>query len=109
MKAALDYAVKLTRSPQQMAEADVQALRDAGWSDEDVMDIAEVTAWFGPSRHTHVALDDAIEQGAVLQPAGGGAGGRGLRSPERSPARPPPPWSPRKYVRAAIISAVAAP
>jgi uncharacterized peroxidase-related enzyme len=44
--AALAYAEKLTREPTQMTEADVQRLRDAGWSDEDVMDIAEVTAMF---------------------------------------------------------------
>ncbi len=49
MKAALDYAVKLTRRPTEMAEADVQALRDAGWTDEDVMDIAEVTGLFNMS------------------------------------------------------------
>ena len=46
MKLALDHAVKLTRSPASMTEADVQALRDAGWTDEDVMDITEVTALF---------------------------------------------------------------
>jgi uncharacterized peroxidase-related enzyme len=46
MRLALDYAVKLTRTPQQMTESDVQTLRDAGWSDEDVMDIAEVAAIF---------------------------------------------------------------
>ena len=46
MKRALDYAVKLTRSPEQMTEADVRLLRGSGWSDEDVMDIAEVTALF---------------------------------------------------------------
>jgi uncharacterized peroxidase-related enzyme len=44
--AALAYAEKLTREPERMSEADVQRLRDAGWSDEDVMDIAEVTAMF---------------------------------------------------------------
>ena len=46
MKHALDYAVKLTRSPARMVEDDVRLLRDSGWSDEDVMDIAEVTALF---------------------------------------------------------------
>ena len=46
MKRALDYALKLTRSPDAMAEDDVQRLRDAGWTDEDVMDITEVTALF---------------------------------------------------------------
>jgi uncharacterized peroxidase-related enzyme len=49
MKAALDYAVKLTREPAAMTAADVQRLRDAGWSDEDVMDIAEVTGMFNMS------------------------------------------------------------
>ena len=46
MRAALDYAVKLTLRPAELEEADVQALREAGWRDEDVMDIAEVTALF---------------------------------------------------------------
>ncbi len=48
-KAALDYAVKLTREPTTMTGADVQHLRDAGWSDEDIMDIAEVTGMFNMS------------------------------------------------------------
>jgi len=42
----LDFAVKLTERSAACTEADVQALRDAGWSDEDVMDIAEVSAMF---------------------------------------------------------------
>jgi uncharacterized peroxidase-related enzyme len=46
MKWALDYSLKLTLSPDAMAEEDVQSLRDAGWTDEDVMDITEVTALF---------------------------------------------------------------
>lgn len=49
MKAALDYAVKLTLRPREMEEADVDALRAAGWTDEDVMDIAEVTGIFNMS------------------------------------------------------------
>ena len=46
MKAALDYSLKLTRTPQLMVEADTQGLRDEGWTDESVMDIAEVAAMF---------------------------------------------------------------
>ncbi len=46
MKAALDYAIRLTREPSRMSEHDVVRLREAGWTDEDVMDIAEVTAMF---------------------------------------------------------------
>ena len=46
VRAMLDYARKLTLRPTEMAEADVEELRAAGWTDEDVMDIAEVTAMF---------------------------------------------------------------
>lgn len=49
LKAALDFAVKLTLRPKEMEEADVEALRAAGWSDEDVMDVAEVTGLFNMS------------------------------------------------------------
>jgi uncharacterized peroxidase-related enzyme len=48
-KAALDYAVKLTLRPTEMRDADVEALRRAGWTDEDVMDVAEVTGLFNMS------------------------------------------------------------
>ena len=49
VEAMLDFAVKLTMRPREMAEADVEALRRVGWSDEDVMDIAEVTGLFNMS------------------------------------------------------------
>lgn len=45
-KAALDYAVKLTRAIESITEADVEGLRALGWTDEEIMDIAEVTAIF---------------------------------------------------------------
>jgi uncharacterized peroxidase-related enzyme len=45
-RAMLDYALKLTLHPTEMGARDVTALRDAGWTDEDVMDIAEVTGMF---------------------------------------------------------------
>jgi uncharacterized peroxidase-related enzyme len=46
VRAMLDYARKLTLHPTAMSEADVDRLRAAGWTDEDVMDIAEVTGMF---------------------------------------------------------------
>ena len=45
-RAMLDYAVKLTEQSSRCSEADVEALRKAGWTDDDVMDIAEVAAMF---------------------------------------------------------------
>lgn len=45
-RAMLDYAVKLTRTPDECAEADIARLRDVGFSDEDVLHIVEITAFF---------------------------------------------------------------
>ena len=45
-RAMLDFAVKLTEESSGCTEADVEALREAGWADEDIMDIAEVAAMF---------------------------------------------------------------
>lgn len=42
----LTYAVKLTLTPGEMAEADVDALRAAGFSDRDILDIVEVTSYY---------------------------------------------------------------
>lgn len=40
------YALKLTRSPSAMAEADVDVLRDAGFSDRDIVDANQVVSYF---------------------------------------------------------------
>ena len=45
-RAMCDFAVKLTRSPASIEEADVQRLRSAGFSEEDAWDVAEVAAMF---------------------------------------------------------------
>jgi len=45
-RAMLDFAVKLTEQSQRCSEEDVEGLREAGWSDEEIMDIAEVAAMF---------------------------------------------------------------
>lgn len=45
-RAMLDFAVKLTEASHLMTEEDVEALRRAGWSDEDIFDIAETAGMF---------------------------------------------------------------
>ena len=44
--AALDYATKLTLDATHMTQADVQSLREVGYSDQQIVDIAHVAAWF---------------------------------------------------------------
>lgn len=43
--AMLEYAEKMTLRPSEITETDVQALRHAGWSDEEILDIAAVTSY----------------------------------------------------------------
>lgn len=45
-QALLAFAEKLTLTPGEMRHADVEALRAAGWSDEDVHDATQVIAYF---------------------------------------------------------------
>lgn len=47
--AFLAYAVKLSTVPEQVEDADLQALRDHGLSDDDVWDVGAVTAFFAMS------------------------------------------------------------
>ena len=42
----LRFAVKLTRTPGAMEDADVEAMRSAGFSDRDILDIVEVVGYY---------------------------------------------------------------
>jgi uncharacterized peroxidase-related enzyme len=42
----LDFAVKLTEESDLCDDEDIEALREAGWNDEAIMDIAQVAAMF---------------------------------------------------------------
>ncbi|MCH2264835.1 MAG: peroxidase [SAR324 cluster bacterium] len=42
----LDYAAKLTREPWSMVEADVQSLRESGFSDVAILDIVQVAGYY---------------------------------------------------------------
>ena len=58
----LAYAVKLTRTPGEMTASDVEDLRAAGFSDRDVLDIVEVTAYY--------AYANRITDGLGVEPEG---------------------------------------
>ncbi len=45
-RAILDYACKLTLTPGEMTEADIQALREVGLDDPTIHDVVQVTALF---------------------------------------------------------------
>jgi uncharacterized peroxidase-related enzyme len=56
-RAMLDFAVKLTESPERITDDDVQELRDAGFSQEAVWDIGAVTAFFNLSNRMAALAD----------------------------------------------------
>ena len=45
-RALLDYASKLTREPWSMQEADVEAVRNAGWSDAAILDLNLTVSYY---------------------------------------------------------------
>jgi uncharacterized peroxidase-related enzyme len=56
-RAMLDFAWALTTAPHDIAEADRQALRDVGFSDNDIFDICDVTAFFNYTNRMAHGLD----------------------------------------------------
>jgi uncharacterized peroxidase-related enzyme len=56
-RAMLDFAVLLTNVPYAVEEADRQALRDVGFSEKDIWDIAAVASFFNMSNRMASATD----------------------------------------------------
>ena len=67
-RALCAYAEKLTQHPGEMTETDVSALRDVGFSDRDVLDIAEVVGYYAYVNRIADGLGVSIE--TWLEPDG---------------------------------------
>lgn len=52
----LDFATKLTQTPQKMTQGDADALRLAGFSDEDIVDAAQLIGYFNYSNRVMDSL-----------------------------------------------------
>ena len=89
--AMLEYAEKLTLSPGDMDQADVQKLRNTGWTDRDVLDIVQVCAYFNFRVRVVDGLGLEIADSQV-QRARVGAAGAAKLAEERGVAMPPDPW-----------------
>lgn len=55
-RAMLDFAVKMTRASNTIGEEDRQALRDAGFSDRGIWDIAEVAGFYNMTNRMASAI-----------------------------------------------------
>lgn len=56
-RAMLDFAVKMTEASHRIEEADRQALRDLGFTDRDIWDIAAVAGFFNMTNRMASATD----------------------------------------------------
>lgn len=55
--AMLEFAEKLTEQPAKITDGDRKALREAGFSDRDIWDIASTTAFYNMSNRVAAAVD----------------------------------------------------
>ncbi len=60
-KLAMGYARKLTEAPGAMVAADVAGLREAGFSDGEILEINQVTAYFSYANRTVLGLGCSTE------------------------------------------------
>ena len=61
-RAMLAYAVKLTHTPGDMVSEDVVRLRVEGFTDRDILDIAEVTAYYAYANRIADGLGVSTEE-----------------------------------------------
>lgn len=60
MRAIVDYAVKLTRTPHLMTKADLQPLRDLGLNDGDILDLTNAVAMFAWANRLMLTLGEPV-------------------------------------------------
>ena len=60
-KLAMDYARQLTLDPASVSEESVKAMRKAGYSDGEILEINQVTAYFGYANRTVLGLGCSTE------------------------------------------------
>lgn len=57
----LEYSEKLTVSPASVSETDITSLREAGFTDRDILDICEVASYFAYVNRIADGLGVALE------------------------------------------------
>ena len=69
-KALMDYAVKLTRTPEAMTRADLEDLRRLGYSDRALLDATHVIGYFNHINRLADALGVDLEPEMPPDPRG---------------------------------------
>jgi uncharacterized protein YciW len=92
--AMLEFAEKLTLTPSNMREEDVQKLRTVGWTDRDILDIVHVCAYFNFRVRVVDGLGLEVADWQV-QRARAGAQRAAKLAEERGVTMPSDPWKVR--------------
>ena len=90
----LEWVEKLTLTPALCTEADIQGLRDVGWTDRDILDIAHVCAYFAFRVRIVDGLGLDIAPTSIEDIQAGSERAAELAS-ERGVAMPSDPWGVR--------------
>jgi uncharacterized peroxidase-related enzyme len=64
-RSLVEYAVKLTRTPHEVTEADVIALREAGLADDDILLVNLIVAYFNFVNRIALGLGVAYSEAEV--------------------------------------------
>lgn len=86
-RALCDYAERLTRAPATVGDAEIQVLRDAGLSDEAILEATHVIGFFNHINRMADALDVALEPEMPPAPPVAAGGGRTVADFQRAIAR----------------------
>lgn len=80
-KLAMRYAETLTLAPATMTEAMVSELREAGWTDGEILEINQVAAYFAYANRTVMGLGCSVADAVTgLSPAVADGSGENLRN-----------------------------
>ncbi|MBZ0280645.1 MAG: peroxidase [Anaerolineae bacterium] len=60
-RAMLDYTAKLTRTPGEITQADIASLRQVGFNDRAILDIAQITAYYAYANRLVDGLGVSLE------------------------------------------------
>lgn len=54
--AIVEFATKVTKNPRSVSPADLNALRDAGLTEEDILEVVETSSWFNHTNRIFISL-----------------------------------------------------
>ena len=90
----LEWVEKLTIAPATCVQADIEAMRAVGWTDRDVLDIAQVCAYFNMRVRIVDGLGLEVDEWQIVR-AKAGAEKAAKLAAERGVEMPSDPWGVR--------------